>query len=148
MLFQHNLPLQWFCPTPDLINFVQLLFCDFIYIENKSPTTSDADPVTHRTARDGEVGWLDSIFFYLSYWTVFLRVNPIKSYASPLASLWRAPFLQDSKDSSREFYRARMTHQGTALFLIGSKKQAPSKPHTETIRWWGGAVGLAIKPRK
>lgn len=33
---------QWLYLTPDLINFAQLLFYDFIYMESKSPTTSNA----------------------------------------------------------------------------------------------------------
>lgn len=41
-----------------------------------------------------------------------------------------------------------MTHQETVPFLIGSKNQAPSKSHTETIEWWGVAMGLSIKCRK
>lgn len=33
-------------PDLDLMSFVPLLFCDFIYIEYKTPTTSNADYAT------------------------------------------------------------------------------------------------------
>lgn len=101
--------------------------------------------------QDSQEWWSLPQRHYLLLSFVLNSVFESKSYKNLCVSTditVNSPIPTGLKGLFQKFYRAMMTHQETVPFLIGSKKQAPSKSHTETIEWWGVAMGLSIKCRK